>query len=143
MEVYKILCRYYILHIASFGSLPCFLLSSFGATWRRNRMPLYHLNFEGDGGGGGCWGYGWFSLCKNFFPPNLWWWNFLLTCNGVTFFPALYAMKGIYFSAGIFFAGHLLTRNFSPSKSVCIIFFSEITHTPPPSKVKWSAHYRN
>ena len=32
-------------------------------------------------------------------------------------------------------------KNFFPLKSVCRIYFSEITHTLPPSNIKWSPPY--
>ena len=90
-------------------------------------MPLYHLNFEGEGGGGemGVW-----VICfvQEFFSPKP---------LVIEFFPDMQQCYSVirheryfFFSTGIFFAGHFLTRNFFPSKSVCIIFFSEITHTP-------------
>ena len=69
LEVYKILCRYYI-HIASFGSLPCFLLFSFCATWRRNQMPLYYLNFEGGRERGGMLGVWVIWFVQEFFSPK-------------------------------------------------------------------------
>ena len=131
MEVYKILCRYYILHIASFGSLPCFLLSSFCATWRRNRMPLYHLNFEGEGRGG-VGGMGDLVCARIFFPQTSGDIIFSWHATVLHFFQRYTPWKVFFSSAGTFFAGHFLTRNFFPSKSVCIIFFSEITHTSSP-----------
>ena len=48
------------------------------------------------------------------------------------FFSLLYAMRGFFFSAGYLFPKYFLAR-FFPSKSVVgYVFFSEITHTPPP-----------
>jgi len=55
--------------------------------------------------------------------------------NDVRFFlPALYTMRD-FFTEGIFSPGISL-QNFFPLKSVCTIFFSEITHTPLPPPLK-------
>ena len=51
------------------------------------------------------------------------------------FFPALYALRDIFFIIGIFFAGISL-QEFFPSKiSLQDIFFSEITHTTIKSRM--------
>jgi len=58
-----------------------------------------------------------------FFPKLLEIIIFSPTYHGVRFFPVLYAMRNIFFSADIFSSG-----------------ISEITHTPLPLlKVKWVA----
>ena len=54
-------------------------------------------------------------------------------------------MKEIFFQCRNFFRQLFPCENFFPLKSVCRIFFSEVTHTvipPPPSKVKWSVTYQ-
>ena len=100
MEVYKILCRYYILHIVSFGSLLVFFCPSFAQHGDEIECP-YHLNFyfgRLGGGGEGGW-YGWFGFCKNFFPQTSGDTIIII----VRFFPALYAMKSIFFQCRNFF----------------------------------------
>ena len=134
MEVYKILCRYYILHIASFGSLPCFLLFSFCATWRRNRMPLYHLNFEGEGVGGGVGVWVIWFVQEFFFPKPLEI-EFFPDMQRCNIFSSVIRHERYFFSVQEYFSpGISLQKIFFPSKSVCIIFFSEITHNPSPLK---------
>lgn len=72
MEVYKILCRYYILHIVSFGSLLVFFCPSFAQHGDEIECP-YHLNFYfgrlGGGGRGG--GMGDLVSARTFFPKPL------------------------------------------------------------------------
>ena len=81
------------------------------------------------GGGGGCMGD--LVRVKKFFP-NFWWNNF---------FPALYATKDFFFQSKNLFSPSISLQEFFPSKSICKTFFSEITLTPPPPKVKWWTFY--
>ena len=60
---------------------------------------------------------------------------FFLTYSGVSFFPALYDMKDIFFATEIF-----PCKIFFPSKSVCRIYFF-LSQPYPPSKVKRTAPY--
>ena len=100
--------------------------------WRNfayNCIQLRGRPFDFWGRGGG---RGWFGLGKNFFsiPFEI---EFFPTSERCTiFFSLLYAMRGFFFSAGYLFPKYFLAR-FFPSKSVVgYVFFSEITHTPPP-----------
>ena len=101
---------------------------------------------KGVGVGGGL--YGWFGLGKNFFFPNLWSLNlFPDTQRCKIFFPSIIGHERYFFSARIFSLGITL-HYFFPSKSVCRIFISEITHTlRPPQKsngrtliISWNAY---
>ena len=56
---------------------------------------------------------------------------------GFFFYLALYVMKDFFFIVGIFLLpGIPLQEFFFPLKSVCRIFFSQITHTLPPFKIQ-------
>ena len=59
---------------------------------------------------------------------------FSLTYNGVRFFfqHHLFAMRGNVFQCRIFFPQVSPHKIFFPLKSICRIFFIEITHTPSP-----------
>ena len=63
----------------------------------------------------------WFGV-RIFFPKPLVK-HFFLTYNSVRFFPALYAMKDIFFSVGFFLLGISLQEFFSLEISVQDIFF--------------------
>ena len=62
-------------------------------------------------------------VCVRIFFSNPWRKNF---------FQHLCTRREFFFSHGIFFPGFDFLSRFFPSKSVCRIYFSEITLTPPP-----------
>ena len=63
---------------------------------------------------------------RNFFPRHMTVKDFISS--------ALYVMSDIFFSTGYFIFPRNLFTSYFLSKSICRIFFSEITHNP--SKVK-------
>ena len=75
-------------------------------------------------------GYGWFCLCNNFFlkPPVIEFFPDLQRCK--VLFPALYALKYIFFQCRDFFCQLFPCNNFFPQNQPAGFFFSEITHTP-------------
>ena len=84
----------------------------------------------------GGWGYGWFSLGKNFFPKSLELEIFSLSYNSVRFFfSALYTSQAVFFSVQDTIFPSYILASFFPSKSACRIFFLKITHNPRKSQM--------
>ena len=79
----------------------------------------------------GVGGYGWFSWGNNFFPKPLELEMFSPTYNSIRFFFQYYTSWVIFFHGRILFFPGISFRAFFLSKSVCRIFFSEITHNRP------------